>query len=129
MKSARSRLALTMLLFGFGGPTVYAATEDDKIVAADAALRDRFGQSVAISGTTVVVGAILDSDAGTFSGSAYYFDCSSFPCVQVSKLTASDAAGGDTFGGSVAVSGERPNSNTARMSFARSSRSSAEPSS
>ncbi len=75
------------------------------MTAGDPAAGDRFGASVAVSGTTVVVGAYLSDDAGDQSGSAYVFDCSSFPCVQVSKLTASDAAAGDRFGWSVAVSG------------------------
>ena len=105
MKNSRFRLALILLLFGIAGPTAYAVTEDDKIVAGDAAAGDQFGESVTVSGTTVVVGARLDDDAGSQSGSAYVFDCSSFPCVQVSKLTASDAAAGDNFGTSVAVSG------------------------
>ena len=105
MKHARIKFALITLMFGIGGPTAYAVTEDDKLTAADAAAADRFGRSVAVSGTTVVVGSNFDDDAGSNSGSAYVFDCSSFPCVQVSKLTASDAAGGDQFGFSVAVSG------------------------
>jgi len=105
MKHARIRFALITLMFGIGGPTAYAVTEDDKLTAADAAAADRFGRSVAVSGTTVVVGANFDDDAGSNSGSAYVFDCSSFPCVQVSKLTASDAAALDQFGFSVAVSG------------------------
>ncbi len=105
MKHARIRFALITLMFGIGGPTAYAVTEDDKLTAADAAAADRFGRSVAVSGTTVVVGANFDDDAGNNSGSAYVFDCSSFPCVQVSKLTASDAAALDQFGFSVTVSG------------------------
>ncbi len=105
MKHARIRFALITLMFGIGGPTAYAVTEDDKLTAADAAAADRFGRSVAVSGTTVVVGANFDDDAGSNSGSAYVFDCSSFPCVQASKGTASDAAGGDQLGIPVAVSG------------------------
>ena len=97
--------SLVLLLFGISGPTAYAVTEDDKITAADAASGDFFGFRVAVSGTTVLVGAHPDDDAGDSSGSSYVFDCSSFPCVQVSKLTASDAAAGDRFGFSVAVSG------------------------
>ena len=102
MKHARIRFALIILLFGIAGPTAYAITEDDIITADDAAAGDGFGGSVAVSGTTVVVGAPFDD--GSF-GSAYVFDCSSFPCVQVSKLTASDGAEFDFFGESVAVSG------------------------
>jgi hypothetical protein len=105
MTNTRLRFALIILLLGISGPTAYAVTEDDKIVAADAAAFDQFGHSVAISGTTIVVGVKMDDDAGDSSGSAYVFDCSSFPCIQTSKLTASDAAALDQFGQSVAISG------------------------
>ena len=74
-----------------------------KLTASDAAAEDRFGYSVAISGTTAVVGAWFDSDAGGASGSAYVFDTTTGQ--ELFKLTAADAAAGDRFGGSVAISG------------------------
>ncbi|MEX2214306.1 MAG: PQQ-binding-like beta-propeller repeat protein [Phycisphaeraceae bacterium] len=75
-----------------------------KLTASDAALGDQFGNSVAISGNTAIVGAVLDDDDGGFSsGSAYLFDISTGN--QLFKLTASDAAGSDFFGSSVAISG------------------------
>ena len=49
-------------------------TEQQKLAASDGAPFDRFGESVAVSGTTVVIGAILDDDNGTNSGSAYVFE-------------------------------------------------------
>jgi hypothetical protein len=45
-----------------------------KLTAADAATGDVFGNSVAIAGDTVVVGAQWDDDGGSASGSAYVFD-------------------------------------------------------
>jgi hypothetical protein len=45
-----------------------------KLTASDAAVYDNFGWSVAISGDRVVVGAVLDDDGGTASGSAYIYD-------------------------------------------------------
>ncbi|MCH7984763.1 MAG: hypothetical protein IIC28_12430, partial [Chloroflexi bacterium] len=77
-----------------------------KLAASDAAAGDTFGNSVAISGDTVVVGAPLDSDAGTDSGSAYVFVRSGTSWSQQAKLTAGDAAAGDFFGVSVAISGD-----------------------
>jgi esterase/lipase superfamily enzyme len=74
-----------------------------KLTASDFAGFDSFGYSVAISGTTAVVGAFGNDDAGSNSGSAYLFDTTTG--VQVAKLTASDAASGDNFGRSVAISG------------------------
>ena len=80
-----------------------------KLTAADAAADDRFGRSVAISGDTVIVGAIHDDDAGDDSGSAYLFardQGGAGAWGQVAKLTAADAAAGDGFGSSVAISGD-----------------------
>ncbi|KAH8084520.1 hypothetical protein JL720_8020 [Aureococcus anophagefferens] len=48
-------------------------TETAKLVACDAAAADSFGESVAISGDLVVLGARLNDDAGSGSGSAYVF--------------------------------------------------------
>ena len=45
-----------------------------KLLPDDGAAEDRFGHSVAISGTTAIVGAPGDDDDGTRSGSAYLFD-------------------------------------------------------
>jgi hypothetical protein len=90
-------------LFDFSDPCNIIET---KLTASDAAADNRFGSSVAISGATAIVGADLDDDAGSASGSAYLFDVSD-PCnpVEIAKLTASDAAAGDIFGFSVALSG------------------------
>jgi hypothetical protein len=81
-----------------------------KLTAGDAYQGDEFGFSVGISGDTVVVGAWQDDDAGTGSGSAYVFERNQGGTAdnwgQVAKLTASDAAAGDRFGKSVAISGD-----------------------
>jgi hypothetical protein len=89
-------------LYDFSDPCNITET---KLTASDAVTLDEFGISVAISGTTALVGAWLDDDAGSASGSAYLFDFSD-PCSIIeTKLTASDAATGDYFGFSVAISG------------------------
>ena len=46
-------------------------TEQAKLTASDGAANDQFGDSVAISGDTVVIGARLDDDNGDSSGSTY----------------------------------------------------------
>ena len=79
-----------------------------KLTAADADVADQFGRSVAMNGTTALVGARLDDDGGTDSGSAYVFERDAGGAGtwgQVAKLTAGDAAEMDHFGRSVAVSG------------------------
>ena len=81
--------------------------ETAKLVASDGAEYDSFGRSVSLSGTTAIVGAYLDDDKGTSSGSAYVFekDDSTGDWKEISKLTASDGQQYDNFGHSVSVSG------------------------
>ena len=47
-----------------------------QLVPGDRAPNDLFGQSVAISGTTAIIGAYGDEENGIRSGSAYVFDIS-----------------------------------------------------
>ncbi len=80
-------------------------TETAKLTASDGAAGDGFGFAVAISGDVIVVGAGGDDGRG----SAYVF---AEPAggwaggTETAKLTASDGAGGDFFGTSVAISGD-----------------------
>ena len=79
-------------------------SQQQKLEASDAAVNDQFGFSVAISGETVVVGAGTDHGPKIFNGSAYVFVRSGRVWSQQQKLLASD--GDDSFGWSVAISGE-----------------------
>jgi hypothetical protein len=78
-----------------------------KLTASDGALSDWFGQSVAIYEDTAIVGAPLDRiGSNTEQGSAYIFLRNQDVTDQwgeVKKLTASDGAAGENFGGSVAI--------------------------
>ncbi|MEE8156188.1 MAG: FG-GAP repeat protein, partial [Phycisphaerales bacterium] len=74
-----------------------------KLLPKDGAAEDRFGSRAAISGATAIVGARLDDDNGTESGSAYLFDTSTGQ--QIAKLLPNDGAEDDWFGMSVAISG------------------------
>ena len=65
---------------------------------------DWFGYSVAISGTTAVVGAPYTPAASAF-GEAYVFTDVGGTWSKTTDLTASDEADGDEFGFSVAISG------------------------
>eukprot|EP01043_Picozoa_sp_COSAG02_P036680 COSAG02_NODE_2703_length_8201_cov_9.957294_4_plen_1333_part_00 len=96
-----------------------------KLVAADTLANAEFGNSVAVSGSVVVVGAWQDHDAanadqvsdpGMGSGAAYVFERQPDRSWVQAKLVPPDAAaghrsqfgtplGGDQFGTSVAVSG------------------------
>ena len=87
----------------------YDGTETAKLTASDGAVGDFFGQSVAVDGDTVVVGASEDDG----SGSAYVFtkpsggwDDDEYDGNETAKLTASDGDDFDEFGKSVAVDGD-----------------------
>ncbi|MGB0417945.1 MAG: FG-GAP repeat protein, partial [Acholeplasmataceae bacterium] len=60
---------------GTPAPEVYSPEFERKITASDGAASDRFGESVAIDGTTLVVGAPGDDDNDNYqSGSVYVYD-------------------------------------------------------
>lgn len=83
--------------------------EDDQLFASDAGLGtdQAFGDAVAISGSTAVVGAPLDDvGASEDSGSAYVFSFTVGGWDQEDKLIAADNAAGDEFGSRVAISGD-----------------------
>lgn len=80
-----------------------------KLTALDAAAGDSLGDSVAISGNTVIVGAPFDDDLGGASGAAYIFERNAGgpdAWGQVAKLTAPGGAAADWFGTEVALDGD-----------------------
>ncbi|MFX0194871.1 MAG: Ig-like domain-containing protein [Candidatus Hodarchaeota archaeon] len=81
-------------------------SEQAKLTASDAGAEEFFGSSVAISGSTAVIGAPYDKKEGKNVGAAYVFtwDETAATWSEQAKLTASDA-GAAHFGGSVAISG------------------------
>ena len=83
-------------------------TPQAKLHANDAAVGDKFGVSVSLYGDTALIGARHDDDNGVSdSGSVYIFTRSSVDgtFTQQSKIYASDAAVGDSFGVSVSLDG------------------------
>ena len=80
----------------------YLQAQFSKLTASDEAADDLFGQSVAVDGDTMVVGASGDDH----NGSAYVFTRQSGTWSQVAKLTASDEAADDGFGYRVAIGGD-----------------------
>jgi hypothetical protein len=67
---------------------------------------DRFGDSVAIDGKTIVVGAPQTDSAGSNSGSAFVFVESGGVWNDEATLEANDADADDNFGGRVALDGD-----------------------
>jgi hypothetical protein len=85
--------------------------EVKKLMASDAQDSDLFGNSVAISGDYVVVGAQYEDGAfgGNNRGAAYIFNRNTGGpdnWGEVTKLTASDAENGDNYSYSVYISGD-----------------------
>jgi len=79
---------------------------ESKLVAADGAVYDYFGDAVAMSGNAVVVGAHGDDNAkGIDAGSAYVYHWDGDSYEYQDKLIALDGAANAGFGYTVAVSG------------------------
>ena len=95
---------------GAQGPiTIDPFVQEAKLTASDGAADDFFGDSVSISGSTLVVGA-YEAMVGTYAeqGAAYVFTepASGWAnMTQTAELTASDGAAYDRFGWHVAISG------------------------
>ena len=82
-------------------------TEQAKLLASDKANEDDFGSAVALDGDTTVIGARWSSDSGTYAnGAAYVFTRVGGIWTEQAKLLASEKAGGDVFGRSVALDGD-----------------------
>jgi hypothetical protein len=87
-----------------GGPDNWGVVL--KLTASDAQDGDQFGNSVAISGDNVVVGAHYEDGVGTSRGAAYVFNRNQGGADnwgQVTKLSASNPENAAYFGSSVAV--------------------------
>ncbi len=81
--------------------------QQSRLTAADGVTDQLYGQSVAISGSRVVIGAPGDDESSSDSGAAYaYARSGSTWTAMVPKLTASDAGIGDSLGNAVAIDGD-----------------------
>ncbi|MCH7848996.1 MAG: FG-GAP repeat protein [Planctomycetes bacterium] len=87
--------------------------EEQKLLASDGAFGDFFGRSVAVLGDVVIIGADGHDDACRDdpvcnSGAAYVFrfNPETSQWVEEQKLLASDTSSQDSFGESVAISGD-----------------------
>ena len=79
-------------------------TASAQLRAEDGAAHDWFGASVALDGSTALIGAIKDPSMAPGSGAAYLFDKNAGDWQQARKITAQD---GDWFGLSVALDADR----------------------
>ena len=82
--------------------------ETAKLTAHDGFTTDWFGWSVSVSEDHAMVGAILDDDMGSFSGSVYVYERQEDSSwIEITKLTAPDGAELDEFGHSVSLVEDR----------------------
>ena len=86
-------------VFTFDGTTW---TQQAKLFPSDPVPSSLFGQSIALSGDTALIGAFL-----TRPGSAYVFKFDGATWSEQAKLAADDGTSNDYFGWSVSVSGNR----------------------
>jgi hypothetical protein len=100
-EALETRTLLSVSLAGVptGGP---AWGQTAEITEPNFAKGDNFGQSVSISGNTMVVGALV---ANSDKGAAYVFTWSGSAWTPTAELTASDGAAGAEFGVSVSIDG------------------------
>jgi hypothetical protein len=73
-----------------------------ELKGSDTAAKDQFGYSVAISGTTAIVGALGHASS---AGRGYVFSDVTGTWKQAAELKGSDTVGHDEFGNAVAISG------------------------
>lgn len=107
---ARSKANGTTLFVGaayvFTRPAGGAFTQQAKLSPSDVVLGEFFGHSVGVSGDNAIVGAVGLAGFSNPNGKAYVFTRSGSTWTLQQKLVASDAASGDAFGFSVAISGD-----------------------
>ena len=80
-------------------------TEQDELVASDAATFDKFGNDVGITNGFAIVGTRLDDDNGSESGSSYIFEQVGTDWSEAFKLIASDGMPNDKYGHAVDIDG------------------------
>ncbi len=77
-----------------------------KITSTPRGVGAQFGNAIAVSGNTMVVGARFDSTTASQAGAAYVYILSGGTWTQQAVLLANDGALADKFGYSVAISGD-----------------------
>ncbi|MBS1786188.1 MAG: putative Ig domain-containing protein [Acidobacteria bacterium] len=81
-------------------------TQQQKLIDVDGAAGDQFGETVALSGDTAVIGAAADDIGGNVNqGSVQVFVRNGTTWIRQQKLLSDDGAEDDGFGSSVAISG------------------------
>ena len=104
MKNTLAGTLSLIALFGLAHPAAADWAQRQKILSTPRGVGAQFGNAVAISGNTMVIGARNDSTTASQAGAAVVYVRSGTSWTQQAKLLANDGALGDKFGYSVAVS-------------------------
>jgi len=81
-------------------------THQAKLVAPDGSASDAFGSSVGVYDDTVIIGANVDDDNGSHSGSVHVFVRYNGVWTHQAKLLAPDGSAADDFGRSMGIYGD-----------------------
>src|SRR5690349_174476 len=81
-------------------------SQRQKITSTPRGVGAQFGNAVAVSGNTMVVGAQFDGTTASQAGAAFVFVTDGTTWTQQARLLANDGAVADKFGTSVAISGD-----------------------
>ncbi len=95
---------LAFCIFGLNSTTFAGWTQRQKITSTPRGVGAQFGNAVAVSGNTMVVGARFDGTTASQAGAAYVYVLSGGTWTQQAVLLAADGTVADKFGYSVAIS-------------------------
>ena len=95
---------MILVLLGLTLPATAGWSQRQKITSTPRGVGAQFGNAVAISGNTMVVGAQFDGTTASQAGAAYVYVLSGATWTQQAVLLANDGAVADKFGYSVAIS-------------------------
>ena len=102
----KASAAAIVIVFATTSVWALTAEQEAKLLPGDGQPGDAFGLDVAVDGDTAVIGAHLDDDNASQSGSAYVFIRAGETWTEQAKLLPVDGADSDHFGASVAVDGD-----------------------
>jgi FG-GAP repeat/FG-GAP-like repeat len=95
---------MILMLLGLTLPVMAGWSQRQKIASTPRGVGAQFGNAVAISGNTMVVGARFDGTTASQAGAAYVYVLNGGTWTQQAVLLANDGAVADKFGYSVAIS-------------------------
>ena len=95
---------MILMLLGLTLPVIAGWSPRQKIASTPRGVGAQFGNAVAVSGNTMVVGARFDGTTASQAGAAYVYVLNGGTWTQQAVLLANDGAVADKFGYSVAIS-------------------------